>query len=112
FHVRSSGQGLSAALVENAALGMALEVEAPFGASFWRPSPRPLLALAGGLGIAPLKAILETHLDRPGSPPCHLYWGVRAAEQLYLDRHFRALAAKYPRFRYVPVLSGAPEEPR
>jgi NAD(P)H-flavin reductase len=105
FHIRSAGQGLSDFLVNHAQLGAEISLEAPFGTSHWRASDRPLLALAGGLGVAPLKAILETQLATAGSPPCHLYWGVRAADQLYLDHFFRSLAQKYPRFGYIPVLS-------
>jgi len=105
FHIRSAGQGLSDFLVSHAQLGAEILLEAPFGTSHWRASDRPLLALAGGLGVAPLKAILETQLATAGSPPCHLYWGVRAADQLYLDHFFRTLAQKYPRFSYIPVLS-------
>jgi len=110
FHIRSLGQGLSGFLVNDAALGTAVTIEAPFGASHWRASDRPLLALAGGLGIAPLKAILETQLAAAGAPPCHLYWGVRTSAQLYLDRFFRQLAQKHPRFSYIPVLSDAGAE--
>lgn len=105
FHIRSAGQGLSQFLVADALLGTTLDIEAPFGDSHWRHSNRPLLALAGGLGIAPLKAILEAHLGRAGSPPCYLYWGVRTADQLYLDMFFRNMTQKYPRFSYIPVLS-------
>lgn len=106
FHVRSAGQGgLSAALVENTQPGTELIVEGPFGHSYWRGGARPLLALAGGLGVAPIKSILEAHLAAAGSPPCHLYWGVRDEGQLYLDRHFRTLAQKHPRLSYIPVLS-------
>lgn len=105
FHIRSAGQGLSDFLVTSATLGTALDIEAPFGESHWRQTARPLLALAGGLGIAPIKAILETHLARAGSPPCYLYWGVRTPDQLYLDLLFRNMTQKYPRFSYIPVLS-------
>ena len=107
FHIRSAGQGLSDFLVSSAKLGSEIFIEAPFGSSHWRASDRPLLALAGGLGVAPIKAILETQLGTAGSPPCHLYWGVRTADQLYLDHAFRSLAQKYPRFSYIPVLSDA-----
>jgi NAD(P)H-flavin reductase len=106
FHIRSAGQGgLSAALVEHTRPGTELTLEGPFGHSYWRGGTRPLLALAGGLGVAPLKSILEAHLAVAGSPPCHLYWGVRDEGQLYLDRHFRTLAQKHPRLSYIPVLS-------
>lgn len=66
-----------------------------------------MLALAGGLGIAPIKSILEAHLAAAGSPPCHLYWGVRSEDQLYLDRYFRSMAQKTTRMSYIPVISDA-----
>lgn len=106
FHIRRAGQGgLSDALLAETRPGSALSIEGPFGESYWRGAARPLLALAGGLGIAPLKSILETHLATAGSAPCHLYWGVRDEGQLYLDRHFRGMAQKYPHLSYIPVLS-------
>jgi len=106
FHIRSAGQGgLSDALVATTQPGTELTLEGPFGHSYWRGGNRPFLALAGGLGIAPIKSILEAHLSAAGSPPCHLYWGVRDEGQLYLDRHFRSLAQKHPRLSYIPVIS-------
>lgn len=106
FHIRRGGAGgLSDALVEQTKPGSTLMIEGPFGTSYWRASDRPLLALAGGLGIAPVKSILEAHIAAAGSPPCHLYWGVRSEDQLYLDRHFRALAQKTSRLSYIPVIS-------
>lgn len=54
FHIRSAGQGLSDFLVSDAKLGTEIFIEAPFGNSHWRASDRPLLALAGGLGVAPI----------------------------------------------------------
>lgn len=106
FHIRSAGTGgLSDTLVEDTRPGTEISIEGPFGNSYWRGGDRPLLALAGGLGIAPVKSILEAHLAAAGSPPCHLYWGVRDETQLYLDHHFRSLAQKSPRLSYIPVLS-------
>ncbi len=106
FHIRRGGAGgLSDTLVDDTKPGMPLILEGPFGSSFWRGGDRPMLALAGGLGIAPIKAIIEAHLAAAGSPPCHLYWGVRSEDQLYLDRYFRALAQKTARISYIPVIS-------
>lgn len=105
FHIRNSGQGISQALCTEAVPGTALSIEAPLGDSHWRSRLTPMVALAGGLGIAPLKAIIETHLAPPDAPPCHLYWGVRHEEQLYLDGFFRMLAHRHTQFRYVPVIS-------
>ena len=111
FHVKSSaGRGggkdsLSAHIVEELAPGSPISLTGPLGSGHWRPEARPLLALAGGLGIAPLKSIIEACLHDRSHPPVHLYWGARQRSQLYLDDYFRALGKKYPRFSYIPVLS-------
>lgn len=107
FHIKNAGRGLTAHIFENWHPDSAISVEAPFGEHFWRASTRPLLALAGGVGIAPIKAILEAHFDHAQHSPAYLYWGVRDAQHLYLDSAFRNLKKAYPEFRYVPLL-GAP----
>lgn len=105
FHIRNTGRGESAKILESLKIGDAVTLQAPFGENQWQPSERPLLALAGGMGIAPLKSILQTHMSGTSSPPARLYWGVRTENQLYLDRFFRDLGTKHRRFGYVPVLS-------
>lgn len=110
FHVKSSGRGLSAHIVSELQPGHTVTLEGPLGLSNWRPPTeaewtRPLLALAGGLGITPLKSVVEACLHDRTHPPVHLYWGARVRAELYLDDHFRVLAKKYPRFSYIPVLS-------
>ncbi len=104
FHIKNTGRGLSAHIFENWRAGSEISVEAPFGDHFWRASTRPLLALAGGVGIAPIKAILEAHFAHAQHSPAYLYWGVRDAQHLYLDSAFRNLQKTYPEFRYAPLL--------
>jgi CDP-4-dehydro-6-deoxyglucose reductase/ferredoxin-NAD(P)+ reductase (naphthalene dioxygenase ferredoxin-specific) len=103
FHVKNTGRGIGGHVFEKLKTGDQLFIEAPFGDHYWRPGAGALLALAGGVGIAPLKAIVETQLAAGGS--AHLYWGARNRAHLYLDGFFRALAERQPKFRYTPVLS-------
>lgn len=105
FHVKSTGRGISAHIFANWKKGDAVTFEAPFGDHYWRASSRPLLALAGGVGIAPLKAIIEAQFDHAVQSPAHLYWGVRDEEHLYLDDFFRGLIAKHHSFHYIPLLA-------
>jgi CDP-4-dehydro-6-deoxyglucose reductase/ferredoxin-NAD(P)+ reductase (naphthalene dioxygenase ferredoxin-specific) len=112
FHIKSTGRGLSAHIIDALKPGSPIALKGPLGSSQWRPEAlRPLLAVAGGLGIAPLKSIIETCLHDRSHPPVHLYWGARARPQLYLDDYFRALTKKYPRFSYIPVLSEEKDDP-
>ncbi|GMQ83532.1 MAG: CDP-6-deoxy-delta-3,4-glucoseen reductase [Gammaproteobacteria bacterium] len=83
-----------------------LRIEGPLGSFFLREeSQRPLLLMAGGTGFAPLKGMLEhafyIGLDRP----MHLFWGVRAMRDLYMDEIPREWEKQFPNFTYTPVLS-------
>lgn len=89
-----------------------LRIEGPFGTFYLREeSPRPVLLIGGGTGMAPLKSILEHAFYIGFGPPIHLFWGVRAKRDLYLGTLPREWQQRYPNFTYTPVLSEpAPED--
>lgn len=88
-----------------------LRIEGPLGGFYLRESERPALLVGGGTGFAPLKGILEQAFARRLSRPLHLYCGVRAKRDLYMDSLAREWARAHPQFRYTPVLSEpAPED--
>ena len=81
-------------------------VEGPYGTAYLREHDRrPLIAVAGGTGIAPLKAIVERVLALDWPEPVHLYFGARRQRDLFVEEELAALAARHPRFHFVPVLS-------
>ena len=83
-----------------------LRLEGPFGSFFLREeSNKPIVLLASGTGIAPIKAIIEHLQDKAITRPVRLYWGCRRQVDLYLDDWCRQAAAILPQMRYVPVLS-------
>ena len=73
-----------------------------------RESAKPALFLASGTGYAPIRSILLKHLAMNAVRPMTLYWGGRSRKDLYMIQEADDLAARYPNFRFVPVLS----EPR
>jgi CDP-4-dehydro-6-deoxyglucose reductase, E3 len=83
-----------------------LRIEGPLG-QFWfrEDSPRPALLIGGGTGYAPLRAMLRHRLERGDSRPFHLYWGARSRIDLYEHEEVLSWVARYPNFRYTPVLS-------
>jgi NAD(P)H-flavin reductase len=101
LHIRDTGHGLS-----QAAAALAPGEAAWFGQPEGRGLPasahdRPLVFLAGGVGIAPVAALLE----EGGFPvPPRLYWGVNTADSLYLHAHFAGLAAA-GQLHYAPVVA-------
>jgi len=107
FHIRRSAKArVSAYVAETLKVGDTVRVEGPFGASHLREQHRgPIIAVAGGSGLAPIKSIIEQALLRDLPQHIHLYIGARAERDLYLMDHFRALAERHPRLHLVTVLS-------
>ena len=85
-----------------------LRLEGPFGSFFLRASAKPMILLASGTGLAPIKALIEQLQDSGQQRPAMLYWGCRSRDDLYLHDWAEQAAANLPWLCYVPVLS----EPR
>jgi CDP-4-dehydro-6-deoxyglucose reductase len=83
-----------------------LRIRGPLGTFFLREdSQRPAILIGGGTGFAPLKGILEHAFETGISKPMHLFWGVRARRDLYLDSLPARWAGQHANFSYTPVLS-------
>ena len=107
FHVRAVPGGAASQFVHaKLAVGQGVRVNGPHGASYLRESHQgPLLAIAGGSGLAPIEAIVGRSLAAGSTQPIHLYFGVRARRDVYHEDLFRQWAARHPNFRYTIVLS-------
>lgn len=107
FHVRRTASGATSPHVfGRLALGDPVSVEGPFGPAYLRESHRgPIIAVAGGSGMAPIKAIVERALQKGLPQPIHFYFGVREPRDLYLHDHFAALARRHANLHFVPVVS-------
>ena len=112
FHVQPIAGGLvSTAVVRRLGQGDTIKLAAPVGEQLTLPEDGALpdlLMVAGGTGLAPLRAVLE-QIDRgweaTGSAPrVHLFHGSRMPWNLYDHEHLSALARK-PWFDYTPVVS-------
>lgn len=107
LHVRHvPGGHFSGWLFEQAKVKDLLRLEGPLGSFFLREdSARPVILVAGGTGLAPIKGIIEHAIAEGVTRPLHLYWGVRAVRDLYMDALARSWAEAHPNIRYTPVLS-------
>jgi CDP-4-dehydro-6-deoxyglucose reductase len=109
FHMRRIPQGrFTHHRVDALRPGERLEVELPLGGFCHHPEDyRPLLLVATGTGLAPLKSIAESLMDSEDCPPVALYWGMRTEADLYLHEELVAWKDRFDDFSYVPVLSRA-----
>jgi len=112
FHVRAvPGGWVSNALVRYAAPGTELILGPPLGTmTLDRAGQRDLLCVAGGTGLAPIKAIIEQAVRE--SSACarqiFLFYGARTRAELYDLQDLYRLADAYPRFLLTPVTSDDP----
>lgn len=86
-----------------------LKIRAPLGTFYLRDDDRPIIFMVGGTGFAPAKSIIEHMIHQKSERPVHLFWGARAASDLYLDGLAKRWPEELPNFQYTPVLS-EPEE--
>lgn len=106
FLVRNIPNGLmSGYLSAQAKPGDALTLTGPIGSFYLRDVTRPLLFLAGGTGLAPFLAMLETLQQKGTTQPVHLIYGVTNDADLVETDKLTALAAAIPGFTYVTVVA-------
>lgn len=83
-----------------------LRIEGPRGSYYLREdSPRPVIFIGGGTGFAPLKGMLEHAFKIGFDKPIHLFCGVRAMRDLYMNDLVTDWLGKHDKLDYTPVLS-------
>jgi propane monooxygenase reductase component len=86
--------------------GDELEVKGPYGVFTLRDqSPRRLLFVGGGAGMAPILCLLRSLAERGIDRPAVYYYGARTEADLFHRDELAALEAELPDFRFVPALS-------
>jgi NAD(P)H-flavin reductase len=98
FHVKARDGGpVSSALVRRVGVGDVLRLGPPVGHLVLHDdSDRDLLLVAGGLGLAPLKALVD-HVARKGPPRrVDLFAGFRTEDQIYDRADLERLVQEHP----------------
>lgn len=110
FHVRAIDSGwVSGPLVWRAVVGDVLRLGAPQGGmKIDQQSHRDVLAVAGGTGLAPIKAIIDDMTKWNSSRRLTLFFGVRQTHELYDMAALHRMAALNPWLTIVPVVSDDP----
>jgi NAD(P)H-flavin reductase len=111
LHVRLVGGGpVSTAIVQSTHPGDVLRAGAPVGTNLTLPrSPgRDLVMLAGGTGLAPMKALIAQVEADGGIRRVRLFWGARHHRDLYDLPAMAALAERLDWLRLVPCVSDEP----
>ncbi|MED4600942.1 2Fe-2S iron-sulfur cluster binding domain-containing protein [Paenibacillus validus] len=91
--------------------GVKVSITGPYGSFYLRPSDQSIVCIAGGSGLAPLKAILEKIFKMGGNIPVLFLFGARTQRDLYcLDVINEFSSSWNAPFHFVPVLSEEPAD--
>lgn len=109
LHVRAvPGGWVSGALVRHTAVGDTLLLGTPTGKMTYDHTRRDLLCIAGGTGLAPLKAIVERAIATGDRRAIYLFCCVRRSRDLYDTADLTRLERLHPWLRVIPVVADEP----
>ncbi len=109
FMIKLYEGGRFSGLLENGngiAVGDELTCKGPFGMFTLRDSsPRRLVFIAGGAGMAPVLSLLRSMAEKGTERPATFYYGARTEDDLFALEEMERLEAELPDFKFVPALS-------
>jgi propane monooxygenase reductase subunit len=93
---------------DKVSVGDVLDVTGPYGVFTLRSSsPRRLVFIGGGAGMAPILCLLRSMAEAGIERPAAFYYGARQPSDLFHLEELEELGRKLPSFTFVPALSEA-----
>lgn len=80
-------------------------INGPYGEFYLRDTLAPMIFIAGGSGIAPIKCLLHQIRNDAIKRKGIFFFGVRALKDLFMIKEMEAFEDQIPDFRFVPALS-------
>lgn len=104
--VRLVPGGLGSTYLHNVEVGETVTFTGPFGEFHLSEDPEcEVVNIGGGCGMAPIRSIVYSVLDRWPERSCWMFFGCRTTEDIFYLEEFEALENKHPHFRVVYALS-------
>lgn len=109
FHVREYPGGKVSRYVRDTLYpGEIVQIIGPYGRFGWNAdngnAERPAICIAGGTGMAPIRAMLEAHFASGGHRAIRFFYGARSGEELYCLQEMAAWSDAHDDFSFIPVL--------
>ena len=85
----------------------------PFGSFYLREKATPIVCIAGGSGLAPIKSILEGGVLDQSKRDVVFLFGARTQDDLYCIKELESIKENWNKdykFDFIPVLSTEPED--
>ena len=85
--------------------GDLVEASGPFGEFHVQPTDREMVFIGGGVGMAPLRAMIHEQIGLGTTRRMRYFYGARSVADLFYAGEFEAIAAAHPNFTWTPALS-------
>lgn len=112
FHVRIyPGGAVSTFVKDRLGGGDVIELEGPYGHFGLSENDfRQAILIAGGTGMAPIRALLDDAFARGDARPMKFFYGARVQDDLYCLDDMAAWASTHAGFSFTPALSEEPAD--
>ena len=97
--------GLASEYLDGLNEGDVAEFKGPAGIFMLQETDRDKVFLVTGTGVAPVKSMIETYLDRGGDAKLYLLFGEKNRDSMYYYDHFKALSDEHSNFDFDICLS-------
>ena len=104
--------GIGSSYLFSLRAGDGVNVSGPYGDFAARSGDREMVFIGGGVGMAPLRAIIFDQLERLGTKRRISFWyGARSRADLFYSDEFERVATKHRNFNWIVALSDpAPDD--
>ena len=109
LHKDSGEKGIGSGFIDDLTKGETVEFSGPFGHFGQKFPEKKCIMVATGTGIAPMKAIIDTLVEKKFPKKTTLIFGVREEEYAFYREYFEELDQKFLNFSFELYIS-RPEE--
>lgn len=85
--------------------GDSIPVAGPYGEFHVQDTERDMVFIGGGVGMAPLRAMIHEQIGKGSPRKMWYFYGARAVADLFYTDEFEAIAAEHKNFSWTPALS-------
>jgi Na+-transporting NADH:ubiquinone oxidoreductase subunit F len=109
LEVKKVPNGLCSTYLHALQMGEELAFFGPYGDFYLRNTPNKVICVAGGVGLAPMKSIIDEALTEQTGRKVELYYGARTIDDMYDYEKYISLTMDNENFKFYPALSDVHE---
>jgi len=111
FHIKTlSGGEVSNYVKNNLKIGENVKVKGPYGNAYLRDQHKgPIIAIAGGTGLAPILSIIKNSQEIKMKQPINIYYGAQSEKDLYCVEQFEEFSKNNKNLKFFPVVVDEPK---